>query len=233
MMEGSKKKVSVVLPALNEEESIGKIIDEVPTEEIEARGYQVDIIVVDNGSTDKTREIAESKGARIITEPNRGKGKAIRTAFKSVNSDFVFMLDADFTYPATYIPRMLELLEQKYDVVLGSRLKGDIEAGAMRRLNRIGNHMLAFLASLLFGTRVSDLCTGCWGLRGEVVKYLKLDAVGFELEANMFIEAVRRGYKIGEVPIHYRKRRTPAKLRSFKAGYRIARKLIVERIRQV
>ena len=225
------KEVSIIFPALNEEETIGKIIDEVPMEDIEGRGYRAEIIVVDNGSTDRTREIAEAKGARVITEPNRGKGRAIRTAFESVSGDFVFMMDADFTYPATYIPRMLELLEGRYDVVLGSRLKGEIEEGAMSRLNLVGNHLLAFLANLLYGSRISDPCTGYWGFRGEVVKRLEIDAVGFELEANMLIEIARKGYRIGELPIHYRRRPTSAKLSSLKAGFKIGRTLIMKRFR--
>ena len=225
------KEVSIIFPALNEEVTIGKVIDEVPMEEIERKGYRAEVIVVDNGSTDKTREIAEAKGARVITEPRRGKGRAIRTAFESVGGDYVFMLDADFTYPATYIPRMLELLEEGYDVVLGSRLKGQLEDGAMTRLNLVGNHLLSFLANILYGTRISDLCTGCWGFRGEVTKSLKLDAIGFELEANMLIELAMKGYRIGETPIYYRRRPTPAKLSSLKAGFRIGRTLIRKRFR--
>lgn len=225
----SGKEVAIIFPALNEEETIGKVIDEVPAAEIEGRGYRVEIIVVDNGSTDKTREIAEARGARVITEPRRGKGRAMRTAFESVNADFVFMLDADFTYPATYIPGTLELLEGGYDVVLGSRLKGQIEDGAMSRMNLVGNHLLALMANILYRTRISDLCTGYWGLRGEVVKSLKLDAVGFELEANLLIESGKRGYRIGELPIDYRRRLTPSKLRSLKTGFRIGRTLIRKR----
>jgi len=225
------KEVSIIFPALNEEETIGKIIDEVPIEEIEGRGYRAEIIVVDNGSTDKTREIAEAKGARVITEPSRGKGRAIRTAFESVSGDFVFMIDADFTYPATYIPRMLEILEGGHDVVLGSRLKGQREQGAMSRLNLVGNHLLALLANLLYRTRISDPCTGYWGFRGEVVKSLKLDAVGFELEANMLAEIARQGYRIAELPILYRRRPNQAKLGSLKDGFRIGRTLIRKRFR--
>lgn len=225
------KEVSIIFPALNEEETIGKIIDEVPIEEMEGRGYRAEVIVVDNGSTDKTREIAEAKGARVITEPSRGKGRAIRTAFESVSGDFVFMIDADFTYPATYIPRMLELLEGGHDVVLGSRLKGQREQGAMSRLNLVGNHLLALLANLLYGTRVSDPCTGYWGFKGNVVKSLKLDAVGFELEANMLAEIARQGYRIAELPILYRRRPNQAKLGSLKDGFRIGRTLIRKRFR--
>ena len=226
------KEVIVIFPALDEEETIGKVIEEVPVAELENRGYRVQIIVVDNGSSDKTSEIASLKGARVIVEPRRGKGMAIRTGFESVTGDFVFMLDADFTYPATSIPSMLELLERDYDVVLGSRIKGQMEKGAMRMLNMIGNRLLAMMANALYATRISDLCTGCWGFKGEVVKTMKLDAVGFDLEANMFIEIANKGYRISEVPIQYRKRRTPSKLSSIQAGYKIGRMLISKRFKR-
>jgi dolichol-phosphate mannosyltransferase len=225
------KEIYIIFPALNEEETIGKIIDEVPVEDIKARGYRVEIVVVDNNSTDRTKEIAEEKGAKVITESIRGKGRAIRTAFESVGGDFVFMIDADFTYPATYIPRMLDILEGGYDVVLGSRLKGQREQGAMSRLNLVGNHLLALLANLLYRTRVSDPCTGYWGFRGEVVKSLKLDAVGFELEANMLAEIARQGYRIAELPILYRRRPNQAKLGSLKDGFKIGQTLIRKRFR--
>jgi glycosyltransferase involved in cell wall biosynthesis len=91
------KEVIVIFPALDEEETIAKVIDEVPVADLEKKGYRVQIVVVDNGSSDRTGEIAGSKGARVIVEPRRGKGRAIRTAFESVKGDFVFMLDADFT----------------------------------------------------------------------------------------------------------------------------------------
>jgi dolichol-phosphate mannosyltransferase len=223
------KKVSVVLPALNEEEAIGKVIDEVPVKELESKGYETEIIVVNNGSTDKTAEIASAHGAKVIDESNRGKGLAIRTGFKSVSGDFVFMLDSDFTYPAGHITQMLGLLEGGYDVVLGSRLKGSVEDGAMKKLNLVGNHILAFMANILYRTRISDLCTGFWGFKVEVIRSLHLDAVGFELEANMLIEVAKHKYRVGEVPIEYRKRATRSKLGSVKAGFRIGRTLLAKR----
>ena len=223
------KKVSVVLPALNEEEAIGKVIDEIPVEELESKGYQTEIIVVDNGSTDKTAEIAAAHGAIVIDEPNRGKGRAIRTGFGAVSGEFVFMLDSDFTYPAGYITQMVDLLEGGYDVVLGSRLNGAVEHGAMKRLNLIGNHLLAFLANLLYGTRVSDLCTGLWGFKINVLRSLNLDAIGFELEANMLIEVAKHKYRVGEVPIQYRRRATASKLGSVRAGYGIGKMLVRKR----
>lgn len=227
----SGKRVSIILPALNEEETIGRIIDEVPKVDMEAKGYRVEIVVVDNNSTDKTKEIAEAKGAKVIEEFVKGKGMAVRTAFKSVDGDFMFMLDSDYTYPATYITQMLKLLEEGWDVVIGSRLKGQREEGAMRRLNLVGNHLLVLMANILYGTRISDLCTGYWGFSREVIESLKLDAVGFELEANMFVEIAKKGYRIAEVPIFYRRRPTQAKLGSLKDGLRIGRTLIKKRFR--
>ena len=223
--------VSVIIPALNEEETIGRVVDEIPKEKMEQAGYKVEILVVDNNSTDGTKKIAEEKGARVIVEPVRGKGRAIRTAFESVSGEFIFMLDADYTYPATHIPEMLKVLEGGYDVVLGSRLKGRREKGAMTRLNLVGNHLLAFLANILYGTRISDLCTGYWGFRAEVIKDLKLDATGFELEANMFAEIAKKGYRIGEVPVNYRRRATYPKLGALRDGFKIGRKLIRKRFR--
>ena len=221
--------VSIIIPTLNEEETIGKVIDEIPKESIERKGYQVEIMVVDSDSTDKTREITAEKGAKVIVEPARGKGRAIRTAFGAAKGDFIFMLDADYTYPATYIPRMLEILHGGSDVVIGSRLGGQMGEGAMSRLNRVGNRLLAFMANTLYRTRISDLCTGYWGLTKEVVSTLELNATGFELEAEMFVEITKKGYKIAEVPIYYRRRVSPSKLRSLRDGLRIGQTLITKR----
>jgi dolichol-phosphate mannosyltransferase len=227
----SGQTISVIIPTLNEEETIGKVIDEIPRENMESRGYRVEILVVDHDSTDKTREIAAERGAKVIVEPGRGKGRAIRTAFKAASGDFIFMLDADYTYPATYISNMLEILRGGSDVVIGSRLRGQIGEGAMNRLNLVGNHLLAFMASVLYRTKISDLCTGYWGLTRGVVSRMELNATGFELEAEMFVQIAKKGYKIAEVPIYYRRRASPSKLRSLRDGFKIGRTLIRKRWR--
>ena len=113
--------ICIILPALNEEPTIGKVIDEIPKQALEREGHQVEVLVVDNNSSDRTRQVAEEKGARVITESRRGKGRAVRTALESVKADFVLMLDADYTYPATYIPEMLNFLKQDYSVVIVTR----------------------------------------------------------------------------------------------------------------
>lgn len=225
----SNGKVSIILPALNEAETIGRVIQEIPRERLEQEGYSVEVVVVDNGSTDQTARIAAEKGARVITESRKGKGRAVRTALEQVNADFVFMLDADYTYPATYIPDMLKLLHQGYSVVIGSRLKGQREKGAISRLNIIGNRLLTLMANMLYQARISDLCTGYWGFKGDVIPRLNLSATGFNLEAELFSQVTKNGYRIGEVPISYRRRPSQSKLSSIKAGLIIGGTLLTRR----
>ena len=226
------RNVSIILPARNEKPTIGKVIDEIPKEELQKIGYSIEIVVVDSNSTDGTGRAAEEKGVKVIVEPVKGKGRAVRTAFKSVSGNFIFILDADYTYPATYIVRMLEVLQEGHDVVIGSRLRGQIREGAMSRMNLLGNRFLTFLANILYGTRISDLCTGYWGFTRRVIEDIELDAKGFELEANMFAEIVKKGYSIAEVPILYRRRRTPPKLDSLKDGLIIGWTLLTMKFRR-
>jgi glycosyltransferase involved in cell wall biosynthesis len=221
--------VCIILPTLNEEEAIGRVIDEIPVRDLVEKGYEVEVLVVDGNSQDRTRQIAEAKGAEIIIESRKGKGRAMRTAFGLVDADFVFMLDADYTYPATYIPEMLAILRRDHSVVIGSRLKGEIEKGGMSRLNVVGNHLLTLMASILYRTKMSDLCTGYWGFRKEVISNLDLTADGFDFEADLFSQVVKKGYRLGEIPINYRRRQSLAKLNSIKDGLKIGRALISRR----
>ncbi len=222
-------KVCIIIPTLNEAEAIGAVIDEIPRQAMQQAGYEVEVMVIDGDSTDGTRQIAEEKGAKVVIEPRKGKGRAMRTAFNAVNADFVFMLDADYTYPATYIPEMLDILQRDCAVVIGSRLKGQIEKGGMSLTTLIGNRLLTLMANILYRTKLSDLCTGYWGLRGEVIPNLSLTANGFDFEAELFTEVVKKGYQIGEVPILYRRRQTPPKLNSLRDGVKIAWALITRR----
>ncbi len=227
-----ERSICIILPTLNEELTIGKVIDEIPRQSLESEGYQVYVLVVDGNSNDRTRQIAEEKGARVIIQPRRGKGNAMKSALASIKADFIFMLDADYTYPATYIPEMLKALRQGCPVVIGSRLKGQQEKGAIRRLNIVGNFLLTLMANILYRTRISDLCTGYWGLRGEVIPTLNLSANGFQLEAELFTELAKKGYRIAEVPIYYRRREGQAKLSSLKDGFKIGWMLISRRFRR-
>ncbi len=225
-----KPSISIILPARNEELTIGKVIDEIPRQALEREGYQVDVLVVDNNSSDRTKQIAQEKAATVIVEQRRGKGRAMRAAFRKVEADYVFMLDADYTYPATYIPEMVKILKH-FPVVIGSRLKGQREKGAMRQLNLIGNHLLTWLANILYQTKISDLCTGYWGFRREVIQNISLTAEGFQLEAELLTQLAKKGYVIAEIPIYYRHREGKAKLAGLKDGIKIGCMLLSKRFR--
>ncbi len=217
--------VSIVIPTLNEAEGIAGVIGSIPREKLEGAGYSVDVVVVDGYSTDRTAEIARAAGARVLLDGRRGKGMAIDTAFKKVKADFLIMLDGDNTYRADQIPVLLDGL-RNYDVVLGSRLNGHIDKGAITPINLLGNYMLTGLANVLYGGHISDLCTGYWGFRGYVTERIQVYASGFDLEANIFSECVRHGFTIGEVPVHYRVRTDASKLKPAD-GILIAESLLV------
>ena len=221
--------VLIIIPALNEVATIGLVLDEIPLDELRRTGYEPRTLVVDNGSSDGTRQVALEKGAEVVDEPRRGKGMAMRRAFREASADYVFMLDADATYPPSHIPDMLHVLENDHDVVIGSRLAGTRAPGSISRLNILGNRLLTWLACALYGVKTSDLCTGYWGFRGKALSQLQLSAQGFNLEAELFAEVARNGLRLGEMPIHYRRRPTPTKLRSLRDGARIVRTLIGKR----
>ena len=223
--------VAVVIPTLNEARSIGKVIDGVPVADLLQNGLETAVYVIDGKSTDNTREIAVEKGATIILEERKGKGSAIQKAFKSITADYAVMVDGDDTYPIEMATQMICLLK-KYDVVIGSRLKGTIEPGAMTRVNVVGNTLLSLLAWVLFRVYISDVCTGFWGYRSDAIRRLDLAAPGFEIEANMFAECVRNGLRIAEIPITYRARKDRPKLASLRDGIKIGLFLCKRRLQQ-
>ena len=223
--------VAVVIPTLNEERSIGKVIDGVPVADLLKHGLETTVYVIDGQSTDNTREIAIENGAKIVLEEREGKGSAIQMAFKSITADYVIMVDGDDTYPIEMATAMIRLLKTN-DVVIGSRLKGTIEPGAMTKLNVVGNTLLSLLAWALFGERISDVCTGFWAYRSDAIRRLELAARGFEIEADMFAECVRKGLRIAEIPITYRARQDKPKLASLRDGVKIGWFLCKRRLRR-
>ena len=225
------QQVAFVIPTYNEASSIGQVIDRIPVSDLQAGGYESCVYVVDGRSVDDTTDIATKKGAQIIVEKRKGKGLALQTAFKSVNADYVIVSDGDDTYPLDVAPELVSLL-QSYDVVIGSRLRGSIEPGAMTKLNIVGNTLLTMLGQLLFEARVSDLCTGLWGYQGDAMRRLELSAQGFEIEADMFAECTLKGLSMTELPINYYKRTDRAKLSSIKDGLKIGAFLLQKRFIQ-
>ncbi|MEM3422840.1 MAG: glycosyltransferase family 2 protein, partial [Candidatus Bilamarchaeaceae archaeon] len=158
----------------------------------------------------------------------RGKAMAVREALKKINEEYLVMMDSDGSYSIKDISLIIEKLKEA-DVVIGSRLKGSIERGAMAEINRIGNIFLSFLASLIYGKQISDVCSGMWGFRKKAYKQLDIKAKHFELEVDLFANCAKKNFKIIEVPITYKKRTGKTKLNPFVDGTKIAFHLIKRR----
>ncbi|MBN2478045.1 glycosyltransferase, partial [Candidatus Micrarchaeota archaeon] len=163
------------------------------------------IYVVDGGSKDRTVQIAMEKGAKIIPFGKRGKGLAVKEAFEFLNSEKLVMLDSDLTYPVDKIPEFINMLDS-FDVVIGSRFNGTMEAGAMTSINKIGNKLITSFANILYSKNISDVCTGMWGFTKSTYKKINVDAKHFDIEVNIFTEINRLKLKCIEIPITYKRR---------------------------
>jgi len=218
--------VSIVIPTMNEEETISDVISKAK-KTLEDLNLPYEIVVVDN-SSDKTPEIAESLGAKVI-KGVKGYGKAYIEGFKIAKGDYIVMLDADGTYNPEEIPKLLEpLIKNKADVVLGSRFKGKILPKAMPILHRyIGNPLLTWIMNFLFKTNISDSHSGMRAFKKDVLSKIKLVCPGMEFASEMLIEVARKNLRIAEVPITYYPRRGQSKLKSFRDGWRHLRFMLL------
>ncbi|NPA22320.1 MAG: glycosyltransferase [Candidatus Micrarchaeota archaeon] len=189
----------ILLPTYNEEKGIRDVILSIKKVMPHAK------IVLADSSDDNTPKIAKELGAEVLWTPPTGKGNAVKDAFQRIEAKKLIMLDGDGTYLPENLPAMEKLLDE-YDVVLGSRLRGKMEKGAMPPLNHFTNIFTTTYANLLFGSNISDVMSGMIGFRYPVYKELEISAKGFELEVDMFSEIMKRKYKIAEMPIFFGKR---------------------------
>ncbi len=210
-------KISVVIPTMNEEESIGQVLDDV-NKALSGRDYEV--LIVDTNSTDKTREIARNKGARVVDEPRRGYGRAYKTGFEEANGDIIVTLDADCTYPAEKIPQMVIMIEKEgYEFISTDRLS-NISSDVMGWVHRFGNWALKTTANILFKIKLKDSQSGMWVFKKSCLRHINLTSDGMPLSEEIKIEAIKKGINFKEVPIDYRKRKGEAKIRSLKDGWK-------------
>ena len=216
-------KVSFVIPALNEEGIVGKTIRSIPVKQIEDEGYDVEIIVVNNNSTDNTENEAREAGATVYLEMKRGYGNAYKRGFKEATGDIIVMGDADGTFPLEQsLDFINKIVDEKCDFVIGSRFDGEIEDGAMPALHQyIGNPMLTKMLNILFKCDYSDTHCGMRAFTKDAKDKMNLTADGMEFAIEMVIEAAQKDLKICEIPIVYHKRGGgEAKLSSFSDGWR-------------
>ena len=219
---GESPEISIVLPCLNEEETLPDCLGRA-REGLEAAGLRGEIVVVDNGSTDRSAEIARSLGARVATEGVRGYGAALRRGFAEARAPWIVMADADGSYDLGGVGAFAARLAEGCDLVMGSRLRGTIEPGAMPWLHRrVGTPALTRALNLLHGAGISDVNCGMRGFRRDAVPRMALRSDGMELASEMVIAAARAGLRIAEIPIDFRRdgRERPPHLRTFRDGWR-------------
>jgi dolichol-phosphate mannosyltransferase len=216
----------VLLAALNEEEGIGLTIVE-----LKQHLNSPQILVVDGNSTDETVTIAESQGANILRQEGKGKGDAINYAIKHMNQEckYVVFTDADYTYPAEYVPPMVKILEEnpKIGMVCGNRFNSHFQLGAMANVFYLGNRMLAFTHNMLNGVNLRDPLTGLRVIRWGIIKSMAPKSTGFDIEVELNRHVERQGFAIKEIDIPYRARIGEKKLK-LRHGFRIFERILSE-----
>jgi glycosyltransferase involved in cell wall biosynthesis len=221
-------RLSVVIPAKNEAENIGWVIGRLPS--------MVDeLILVDGRSRDLTIDVARAlwPDVVIVQDNGHGKGAALRAGFAAATGDYVVMIDADGSMDPVEIPAFVARLEAGSDLVKGSRFLPGGGSADLSLVRSLGNRFLLGVANLLFGSSYSELCYGYAAFRRDPVLRLELTAVGFEVETELFLRALRNGLRIDEVPSFEAPRRSGASsLNAFRDGWRVLGTIVRERLRE-
>src|SRR6266540_3058383 len=218
-------RVSVVFPCLDEAETIAECVTSARAV-LEEGGLDGEVIVVDNGSTDGSGELARAAGALVVEEPRRGYGSAYLAGLAVARGEYIVMVDADLTYDFGEIPRFVQELEEGAQLVVGNRMQS-IKPGAMPLLSRLGNPLLSGFLNVLHRTNIRDVHCGMRALRRDVLPALNLRTVGMEFASEMVIRATRERLDVREVPIELHPRVGTSKLSPFRDGWRHLRVILV------
>lgn len=225
----SELELSVVIPALDEERTIAHCVGKA-LKALTALKVSGEVVVADNGSADRTREVAASLGARVVPVEGKGYGLALRGGFAAARGRFLLMADADGSYDFEECGPYLEKLRAGSDLVVGNRFKGVIAPGAMPFLHRyLGTPVLTAIMNLLFGAGLGDTNCGMRALRRDAFERMGLKADGMEFATEMLVKASLVGLKISEVPCNLYKdlRDRPPHLRTWRDGWRHLRFMLL------
>jgi glycosyltransferase involved in cell wall biosynthesis len=226
---GKRVELSIVMPCLNERETVGICVRKAVTS-LRKAGINGEVIVGDNGSTDGSVEIAESEGALVIHVADKGYGSALKGGILAASGKYVLMADSDDSHDLENIDPFLDKLRDGYDLVMGNRFKGGIEAGAMSWKNRyIGNPVLSFIGRLFFRTDVGDFHCGLRGFSQSAFRKMDLRTTGMEFASEIVIKSKLMGLKMTEVPTfmsHDGRSRAPH-LRPYRDGWRHLRFMLM------
>ncbi|MEI8343967.1 MAG: glycosyltransferase family 2 protein [Candidatus Moraniibacteriota bacterium] len=224
------KRVSVVIPALNEEKAIEAVIKQIPVGRLRTLGYETEIVVVDNNSTDKTGEIARQHGATVVFQPMRGYGNAYKAGFDGATGDIIVTGDADMTYPFDAMPELLKKLENEDIDFLNTDRLTNLNPQAMTITHVFGNWLLSLATKLLFGWPFKDSQSGMWIFKREIWQQLDVQSDGMPFSQELKIEAYVKGFKCDEVPIEYRVRIGEVKLSTIDDGVKNILQLFKKRM---
>lgn len=217
----------MVLPCLNEAAGVGVCVEKARAA-LTRMGVAGEVLVIDNGSTDGSPEIAERAGARVVHEERRGYGAAYLRGFAEARGRYLVMGDADDTYDFTAIPEFVARLREGFDLVMGTRLKGEILPGAMSWSHRwIGNPILSGLLKLFFHTSISDSHCGMRAFTRDAYGRMALRTTGMEFASEMVVNSLRAGLRIAEIPITYRPRIGESKLAGMSDAWRHVRFMLL------
>jgi len=227
-----KPDISIILPCLNEQEALETCLHEIK-EVIDSEHFDAEVIVVDNGSTDGSAEIAKKAAERlpelvVLDEPVRGYGSAYMRGLREARGKYIFMADTDHSYDFADIPRFIDRLKAGAGLVVGNRFAGGMEKGAMPLHHRyFGNPFLSFLVKRLFRVKIGDVLCGARAISREALDTVLLYTIGMEFAAEMIIKAAKQGARIEEIPVRYRTRLGASKLQSFADGWRYTRFILL------
>lgn len=217
-----QEKIAVLLPAYNEEVTIEKVIAD-----FQKALPQASIYVYDNNSKDRTNELAQTAGALVRFEPRQGKGNVVRSMFREIDADYYIMVDADDTYPAAEVDKLLEPLRTgQADMTIGDRLSNGTYAKENKRgFHDFGNNLVKSLINRLYKGNYEDIMTGYRGFNRLFVKTFPVLSPGFEIETELSIHALDKRFKLVEVPITYQDRPegSESKLSTFSDGFKVLR----------
>jgi len=223
------KDLSVVMPCLNEEKTIGNCID-LALDTMRREGIEGEVLVVDNGSVDDSVSVAEQHGARVVHEDAKGYGYALNRGFREALGAYIVFADADESYDFSYVGELYRRLISGKDLVIGNRLAGEMEKGAMPWLHRyLGTPVLTLLVRILFKLKIRDINCGMRGISKEGYNKLELFCGGMEFASEMMIKARIQGLVIDEFPINFKrdKRDRPPHLNTFRDGWRHMRFILL------
>jgi len=219
-------KISVIVPTLDEEVAIGKVLMDMP------RSVVDELIVVD-ASTDATAEIAKGFGATIVQEWRRGYGRALQTGIEKSVGEVLVYIDGDSSYDAKDIPRVVEpILKGECDVVLGNRFSREMHPGAMPLLNRFGNHIVSLFFSVFFAKKINDSQCGLRAVRKQMLNGNSYGDYGMSYVTEQLIMLVKQHARVSSVPVAYRPRVGRTKLSLWTDGFKILKVILRERLRR-